>query len=236
MDQTQPNTRFVSDVMKCPGMNHQPGSIGFIEKMIIGQLILISQPKLIIETGTFHGQTTRFLAEFISMNKLGKCRIATFDLPDVINELTKTDSFYIDNPEIELISGLLPESLKEYLNKMQMPIDFAIVDAQHAYNAVLKELNVIHTCLKAGGYIFCHDYRENDPKYEGVVFAVNKFAKKFGYNILPLNNSNLNNEEVVWGTALLRKPMLKRQFSKELFYQLQMVYSIIISSIKKYVH
>ncbi len=119
---------------------------------------------------------------------------------------------------------------------MRTPVDFAIIDAQHTYNAVANELNIIHPWLKAGGYIFCHDYRENDPNYEGVVYAVDKFAKKYHYDILPLNNSNLNDEEVVWGSALLRKPLKKRQQRlKVIFYQLQVVYSLMANTIKRYI-
>jgi hypothetical protein len=172
------------------------------------------------------------LADFISLNNLGECRIASFDLPNVINELTETNSYFKNNPKIELVQGWLPQSLKDYLKQTNKPVNFAIVDAQHSYNAVIKELNIIHLWLKAGCYIFCHDYRENDPNYEGVVFAVDKFAKKNNYNILPLNSSTLNDEEVVWGAALLRKPLRKRQFSKGLFYQFHMIYSLMTATIK----
>ncbi len=173
------------------------------------------------------------MADLIRMNHLPKCKIASFDLPEVLQNLSESDSYFKNNPEIELIQGSLPESLKEFLNKISQPVDFAIVDAQHSYSAVLEELEIVHSRLKPGSYVFCHDYRENDPKYEGIVYAADRFAKNHGYNILQLNNSNLNDREVVWGAALLRKPAKKRSFLKFFYYNLQTAGTAFLSKLKK---
>jgi hypothetical protein len=52
------------------------------------------------------------------------------------------------------------------------------VDATHDYAAVGQELGLIHERLRPGAYVFCHDYREQDPKYEGVVQAVDEFVAR----------------------------------------------------------
>lgn len=222
----------ISEVVKFPSIRHEPGSIGFIEKLIIGQLLMISKPKLIVETGTFHGQTTRFMSEFIELNKLRECIIATFDLENVHDEL-KDDQFFKDNSKIDLVSGFLPETLHCFLEKKQCPIDFAVVDAQHSYEAVLSELKIIHQWLKAGGYVFCHDYRENDPKYKGVVYAIRAFAKTYHYDILPLNECGEKGEEIVWGTALLRKPSKRIRFVDGLIFRMKSTFFPFLRKIKK---
>ncbi len=44
----QLESQHISDIVQFPEMTHNPGSIGYIEKMIIGQMVIISQPELII--------------------------------------------------------------------------------------------------------------------------------------------------------------------------------------------
>ena len=163
------------------------------------------------------GHTTRFLADFISLNQLPNCRIVTFDLPQIVEKLLQSDPYFINHPEIEFVQGYLPHSLKNFLKTCDQFIDFAIIDAEHSYKAVIQELQLIHPKLKAGGYVFCHDYREYDPQYEGVMYAIDKFATSYSYTMLPLNDS-----QVCWGAAILRKPVQQRSTLKFSYYQLQM--------------
>lgn len=199
-------TKNADDLIKFPKMSHRSGSIGFIEKMIIGELIMICQPQLIIETGTYYGQTAQFLADFILQNKLPKCRIVTFDFPETINQLRQSNQYFSDHPEIELISGLLPNSLASFLENCTQPLDLAIRDADHNYEGVMGQLRLFHTKLRPGGYVFCHDYREMDSEYKDIVQAVDDFVEQFKYGMLPLNSSTLHDKEIVWGAAILRKP------------------------------
>jgi hypothetical protein len=67
---------------------------------------------------------------------------------------------------------------------------------------------------------------------EGVVYAVDEFAKAHGYNILPLNSSELNGREVVWGAAVMRKPVQSRTTSRFLFYQMRVAKSALVSTLK----
>lgn len=220
--QPSPHRKTSNEVIRFPEMLHQGGSIGYIEKMIIGQMLMISQPNLIVETGSLYGQTTRFLAEFIELNELPRCRIASFDLPEVVSSIRESDPFFESHSEIEFVAGKLPESLQNFLASISGFVDFAIIDAEHSYRAVKEELLLVHSRLKPGGYIFCHDYRELDPNpdYQGVVRAANEFGNNYGYDLLPLNSSQWQEAEVVWGAALLRKPFQPRSFWKSLFRRL----------------
>lgn len=197
----KPSIKNDSEIIKFPEMIHQEGSICYIEKMIIGLLIMICRPKLIIETGTFHGQTTRFIAEFIKLNMLSPCRIATFDIPQVIDAIRQHDTWFHQHPEIEFISGVLPGTLERFIDSITQPVDFAIIDATHSCQAVQEELRLIHQNFKSGGYIFCHDYREDDPEYAGVVSAVNEFSVSYNCEKLAINAGG-----EIWGSAILRKP------------------------------
>jgi hypothetical protein len=200
-----PVERRDADVVRFPPMQGQFGSIGYLEKMVIGELLLVTEPRFVVETGTFWGQTTRFLAEFVALNGLPGCRIVSFDLAKAIDDLRRADDFFERHPEVELVPGRLPGSLKRFLATSPEPVDFAIVDASHRYAAVAGELAVLHPRLRAGAYVFCHDYRPQDAGYEGTVYAVEHFAARRGYHLLPLV-SRRTQGPLACGAALLRKP------------------------------
>lgn len=211
--------REATAIIRFPEMQHQPGTIGYVEKMLIGELLMMTQPRLVIETGTWLGETTRFVNEFLALNQLPQCRIVTFDLPDVLENLRRSDPYFGQSQQIELAAGMLPESLRRFLDSNSQEIDFAIVDANHVFESVTKELELIHTRLRPGGYVFCHDYREFDRQYEGVVVAVDRFVSAHKYDVLPLNASQWRGHEISWGAAILRKPPLRR--SKLVWYSYQ---------------
>lgn len=211
--------KSVDEIISFPKMGHGPGSIGYIEKMIIGELLAILRPQLVIETGAYHGYTTRFLAEFLQVNGLPKCRIVSFDLPDVVDELLRNDEFLRDHELVTFVKGTLPESLAAFARDCRDELDFAIVDAAHEYGGVQSELQIIDAMLRPGGYVFCHDYRPDDAKYAGVLCAVNDFTRSAGYELLALNPSTWNGEEVVWGAAILRKPSHHTSAARELYYR-----------------
>ncbi|MEI6632914.1 MAG: class I SAM-dependent methyltransferase [Chlamydiota bacterium] len=208
-----PNTQSAQDVIKFPPLMHREGSIGYIEKMVIGAFLVISRPRLVIETGTFNGDTTRFIADYIALNQLPVCRIVTFDMPEILQALRKSDPYFSNHQEIEFIPGLLPRSLELFLSSVDQPVDFAIIDATHAYLPVMQELLLIHPLLKKEGYIYCHDYREHDPDYEGTVCAVDRFAASHHYGKIALNSVG-----TVWGSALLRKPSQRYSTLRHAYY------------------
>lgn len=215
--------RRVEDVVRFPAMRHQPGSIGYVEKLVLGELLLIAQPRLIVETGTLHGYTTRFLAEAIQLNDLGPCRVVSFDLPHVVEAVRREEPFFDAHPEVELVGGDLPGSLARFLSALPPgeQIGLAVIDAEHTYGAVHAELELLHPYLTPGAYVFCHDYKEGVAEYEGLLYAVDRFARERGYGQLPLTPSTLRGDEVVWGAALLRKPTAARSRLRHVGHRLR---------------
>jgi len=198
---TKPVIKAASEIIKYPDMLHESGSIGFLEKIIIGNIIYMIKPKLVIETGLFKGYTHKYLTDFIALNEINGCRVVSFDLPDVVNSFKKNNSGYDKNGLIEVVGGKLPDSLLKFLSQTSETIDFAIVDSDHSYSGVLNDLNAIGPRLREGGYIFSHDYRPFDEKYFGTTRAIDEYCIKNDYDYLPL----FSETDIVWGSALLRK-------------------------------
>lgn len=199
----------VEQIVAYPPLLHEVASIGYVEKMVIGLLILINQPKVVIETGVFKGQTTRFVSEFLILNRIDGC-VYGFDFAEVIDSVVAGDEFFRTATNVEFVRGELPTSLARWLQGQGERIGLAVIDAAHDYTSVTGELTLLHPHLADGAYVFCHDYREKDPGYEGTMWAVNSFASKYRYEMLPLNASTHLGHEVVWGAAILRKPLRPR--------------------------
>jgi len=212
---TKPEIKLTSEIIKYPEMSHEAGSIGFLEKIFIGNFIYMIRPTLIIETGLFKGYTHKFISDFVILNKIQGCRIVSFDLSEVVQSFKEKNPDYIENGVSEFVGGNLPESLQQFLKHTSELIDFAVVDSDHSYEGVLNDLNAIGPRLKEGGYIFCHDYRPFDEKYMGTTLAVDEYCLSNGYDYLPL----FTETETVWGAALMRKPekyrsRIKRHLNK----------------------
>ncbi len=181
-----------------PEMSHDPGSMVYIEKLTVAHLIFVSEAREIVETGSFKGQTTKFISEFLFANDLDGT-IASFDIPEMIDKLLEEDPYFLTATNVRLIKGHLPGTLKDYLKNLGRPVDFAIVDSEHSYVQVSAELKVLAPYLGDDAYVVCHDYRPSDETYSGVVRAVDEFQEKEGYELLSLCGKK------VWGLAILRK-------------------------------
>jgi hypothetical protein len=205
-----------SSLIKMPVLMQQQGSLTPLEKAQVALLMAACQPKVIIETGVWRGRTTRFMAEFLSINQI-KGQVYAFDLPEILDELKRGDIWFSSAQNVTLMPGALPDSLMLWLRTHNQSIDFALVDAYHSFYAVMKELNAIAPHLSEHGYIFCHDYGRPGSKYEGVMCAVNEAAKKFGLAVLPLWSMEEDGSERSCQAAILHRKV-KCSTSRKLFH------------------
>ena len=78
-------------------------------------------------------------------------------------------------------AGYFPESLQD--TDMQESFAFVSIDAD-LYKPIYDGLQFFYPRLSKGGYIFVHDYNNND--YPGVKAAVRKYCSEEGVNCFPL--------------------------------------------------
>ncbi len=65
--------------------------------------------------------------------------------------------------------------------------DWVYLDAEHLYDDVSRDLNLLHNKIKDDGFILGHDYTNNEIAknlHFGVVEAVNNFVKEKNYHFL----------------------------------------------------
>lgn len=196
-----------NEVIKIPDLHQQKASLTPLEKAQIGILLTAIRLKVVIETGVWRGRTTRFISEFLTLNGIPGT-IYGFDFPEVIDELFEFDRFFSKVQNVKFIKGVLPGSLKEWINEKKIRVDFALIDAYHSYYAAYTELYNIESYLNTGGYIFCHDYDLDIKAHEGVLCAVNDFANRKGFTVLPfLSKTPSPKTDRSAQSAILRRKM-----------------------------
>lgn len=192
---------------KFPLMRGEKGSLGELEKSILGHLILLARPRVIVEVGVFRGTTTRFMLEFLELNNI-PCKVVGFDTYEqvTLESLFQNDWFAraVDEGRFEPVKGWLPGSLKEWLDRTNEPIDVVLDDATHQYGSVSAELRLLWPRLSQHGYFVADDYSSSWP---GVRYAVDRFARGPGVEKVSLEASKRAWEAGHGSTlAVLRKP------------------------------
>ena len=208
---------------KFPQMWSEKGSLGVIEKSLLGHLILLARPKLIVELGVFRGTTTRFMLEFLELNNI-PCKVVGFDAYEQVplESLFQNEWFAraVDEGRFEPVKGWLPDSLQQWLARTDEPIDVVLDDATHQYGSVLADLRLLWPRLSRDGYFVADDYSSWWP---GVRYAVDRFARRPGVEKVSLEASR-NAWEAGHGStlAVLRKPSYQyrtREFLPHLWFK-----------------
>lgn len=147
-----------------------PGELAFLDEML-------PRDGVIIEVGTASGVTAAMLAE-----RRPGARIICVDTfatsgdQDANQEPSRRADWEANRrPNMELFTDdfyrlVLGGSLKA---------DAVIVDGDHSYRGVSRDLDAAEMCLAPGGRVFCHDY--GDPHHREVQSAVDDFCALFGY-------------------------------------------------------
>lgn len=147
-----------------------------MEKLLLGNFMVLIQPRIVVELGVYQAVSTMFLCDFLAANNI-QAQVVGFDMPSVVAEL-RSNHAGVQQREAEgrlrLMPGYLPDALAEWLQTEKPVVDLALIDAMHDYPHVTAELNLLWPHLSVDAAIFCHDYSWT----EGVAFAAQRFAAR----------------------------------------------------------
>lgn len=136
----------------------------------------LSVDKTVLEVGAFFGFTTVCMAQFAKMvysidNHRGDIHLGRTDtLQPFIGYLQK----YKVLSKVAILIGESTDILPRLEERF---FDLAFIDATHTYEAVKKDLELVHPLIKPGGnggLIAFHDYEEPASHTVGVTQAVNE--------------------------------------------------------------
>ncbi|MHC4973663.1 MAG: class I SAM-dependent methyltransferase [Planctomycetota bacterium] len=151
------------------------GNVSLYELLAICAIVRHREPQVVLEIGTFDGNTTLQMAQ----NSPEGSRIYTLDLPpsgEAATTLDPHDRPYIDDtakavrryersPLASKVVQCLGDSATFDFGSLPRP-DVAFIDGSHSYEYVKNDTEKVLAVLAPGGIILWHDYR---PAWPGVL-------------------------------------------------------------------
>lgn len=142
------------------------------------------KPSCGVEIGAFHGQSAAYLAVEL-INRGVPCKldlVDTFNDGDNARPLGATLSEVVKDlePVRSIIDNIRPclswDAATFYEDKS---LDFVMIDADHSYGSVRRDIDAWLPKVKPGGIIAGHDYIDFAPLDFGVMKAVNETFERF---------------------------------------------------------
>lgn len=142
--------------------------------LLLWALAVNAHPTVIIETGTFYGYSTWFLAQ--ALHWLGKGTVYTID-PD----FSRVAECVRKHPRVQMIPGRSMDVLPNLLSDLDHEVHFAFLDAYK--RQALAEFQLLDRAIVPGGIVAFHDTQvfntgrglwtlmRSHPDYDRMLFA-----------------------------------------------------------------
>ena len=151
------------------------GSVELEVGRLIYALVLVHQPKIVLETGTFMGYSTSCIAS--ALKQIGGKRIVhTIDC-------SPKDFLFKDSSLDEYINFIPGRSQDVSGIFDQQKFDMLVLDSNHDYETILSELKLYEPKLVDGGIILIHD----SLFFDGVGAAVSQIISSGRFECVTLD-------------------------------------------------
>jgi predicted O-methyltransferase YrrM len=172
--------------VRLSNFDSRAGNVSCQELLAIGGVVAFRRPKVLLEIGTFDGNTTLQLA----LNAPAEALVHTIDLPpgqsatrqpvspsDVsfVHDAEKERRKYLQSPVAAKVVQHLGDSTDFDFEAFtgRGPIDLAFVDGGHSYECVKSDTENVMRHLAPGGVVLWHDFT---PLWTGVFQYLNELA------------------------------------------------------------
>lgn len=184
-----------------------PAEMRMTERVVLYSLIFGIQPKNVLEIGTFRGGSTAIMCG--AMDDTGFGQIACVDpMPKISTELWAQISH-----RCRMFEGPSPEILTEVSRQIKERFDFALIDANHTYDYVKRDIASVLPYLDDEAYILFHDANYPDVK-RAIDESVDIYANLTDCGKLSIEPTVLfeNGQRITWaGLRLLKFHRLVKQ-------------------------
>ncbi len=184
-----------------------PAEMRMPERVALYSLVFGMQPRNCLEIGTFRGGSSAIICG--AMDDTGFGQLTCVDpMPKIDSALWSK----ISN-RCRLFEGPSPDILSEVARQIDAPFDFALVDANHTYDAVRRDIAGVLPYLTDSAYILFHDANYPDVK-RAIDESVKSFAELSDCGLMSVEPTTLyeNGQVTTWaGLRLLR---YQRRLSK----------------------
>lgn len=131
------------------------------QAQLLFRLVQFLKPELIVELGTALGVTTAYLAL-----PDRQARVLTFEGAGEVTKLARKTWQKLDIQNVRCVTGDLDKTLSSALEGLEQPVDFAVLDANHRGDALLRYFELL-CCHTAPASVFVVD----DIRYSPDMFA-----------------------------------------------------------------
>lgn len=129
--------------------------------IFLSELVKLIQPKTSIELGTSLGIATAYLSKSIRHGS-----ICTFEGNDELVQKSSTLFRHLNCQNVQLVKGNIDEKLPSQLTQLDK-VDFAIIDANHTYEALLLYFDLLKSKMSDSGVVVIDDIRWSVDMYRG---------------------------------------------------------------------
>ncbi|MCI0335610.1 MAG: class I SAM-dependent methyltransferase [Planctomycetes bacterium] len=158
--QTQDQAKL-NNIRPLDGFNSvytSPAEMRMPERVALYSLIFGMQPRNCLEIGTFRGGSSAIICG--AMNDTGYGQLACVDpIPKIEPQLWSQLS-----NRCRLFEGPSPDILTDVAKQVNEPFDFALIDANHTYDAVRRDIAGVLPYLADQAYLLFHDANYPDVR------------------------------------------------------------------------
>ncbi len=126
--------------------------------LVLQEIVVNQKPRVIIETGSYQGGSAIFFASLLKLTGGGK--VVSIDWPGLSPEALNKVKNHELGSMIEFITGdsTAPETVSKVRKMLGSEDNVMIVlDSDHSYSHVKKELEIYHQFVSPGGYLVVGD-------------------------------------------------------------------------------
>jgi cephalosporin hydroxylase len=184
-----------------------PAEMRMPERVALYGLIFGMQPRNCLEIGTFRGGSSAIICG--AMNDTGFGQLTCIDpMPKIDPELWSQLS-----NRCRLFEGPSPDILSQVAKEISEPFDFALIDANHTYDAVRRDIVGVLPFLADSAYILFHDANYPDVK-RAIDESVSAFVELTDCGLVSIEPTVLyeNGQSITW--AGLRLLKFQRRLAK----------------------
>ncbi len=165
----------------------------FPERVLLYGLIYSSRPERVLEIGTFQGGSARIITA--AMDDAGKGQLYCVD-PNP--RMTAETAAAIEH-RATIIAHPSPEALQDAERLAGAKFDFALIDGDHSYNGVVRDIEGTLPVMLPGSLLLFHDaYYE--PVQRGIDAMKQKYPALAEVGMLSsLANPDPDNPGTIWG-------------------------------------
>jgi predicted O-methyltransferase YrrM len=135
-----------------------PAEMRMPERVALYSLIFGMQPRNCLEIGTFRGGSTAIICG--AMDDTGFGQLTCIDPQPKIDEALWAR---LSN-RCRLFEGPSPDILQEVAKQIKAPFDFALIDANHTYDYVRRDISGVLPYMADNAYLLFHDANYPDVK------------------------------------------------------------------------